>query len=529
MDSSSSLPEQLDAGKKKPQRRRRAKAPAAPAHVASGSSAASAADAASAAASDHGAPPVDVQVIYLVQPEQDELIQQDDALKAAFARLTGLQSGGDAAEAFPVGAAGESGEPADGAEGEDGASHVVDQDGNVLSKRALRRLSRPTVAHLKQGVSRPAIVEVVDTTAADPELLVFLKGVRAGVAVPKHWQTSTKFLAGKRGSEKLKYELPDYIANTGITKLRDASDDSAESLKERMRDRARPKMGRIDIDYQVLHDAFFKLQTMPRLTRHGELYYEGKEFEKDAAKFSPGMLSDELRRALGMPTVDRDGMPAAVAAPPPWLPNMQRVGPPPSYPGHQFPGVNAPIPAGAHYGMHAGGWGKPPVDQFGRSLYGDVFGLVVPKSSSEQAIDKKFKWGGFVREDADEPAEEERRPESEEDEDEEGAEGDADDAKPVVVSDAGASIAQAPLTVGTDAQPVDLRKRTNAAAAAHRILEQTTAELGTGFFGAGHGYAVPAEAAAVAGEAVPVGEAAVVAAPAAASSTAAQKPKKFKF
>jgi hypothetical protein len=36
----------------------------------------------------------------------------------------------------------------------------------------------------------------------------------------------------------------------------------------------------------------------------------------------PGVLSEELRRALGM----------ADSSPPPWLINMQRYGPPPSYP-----------------------------------------------------------------------------------------------------------------------------------------------------------------------------------------------------
>ena len=40
-----------------------------------------------------------------------------------------------------------------------------------------------------------------------------------------------------------------------------------------------PKVGKLDIDYQVLHDAFFKHQTKPNLTRLGEIYYEGKEFE----------------------------------------------------------------------------------------------------------------------------------------------------------------------------------------------------------------------------------------------------------
>ena len=54
---------------------------------------------------------------------------------------------------------------------------------------------------------------------------------------------------------------------------------------------------------------------------------------------------------------------------------MQRYGPPPSYPNLRVPGLNAPLPRGAAYGYHLGGWGKPPVDPYGRPLYGDVFGL----------------------------------------------------------------------------------------------------------------------------------------------------------
>lgn len=33
-------------------------------------------------------------------------------------------------------------------------------------------------------------------------------------------------------------------------------------------------MGKIDIDYQKLHDAFFRWQTKPKMTIHGDLYYE---------------------------------------------------------------------------------------------------------------------------------------------------------------------------------------------------------------------------------------------------------------
>jgi splicing factor 3B subunit 2 len=96
---------------------------------------------------------------------------------------------------------------------------------------------------------------------------------------------------------------------------------------------------------QVLHDAFFKFQTKPKLTSHGDLYFEGKEFEVRSTRnetkcinqdyfnlhmfssictgivhfqvklkeMKPGHLSQELKDALGMPE----------GAPPPWLINMQ--------------------------------------------------------------------------------------------------------------------------------------------------------------------------------------------------------------
>ena len=60
-------------------------------------------------------------------------------------------------------------------------------------------------------------------------------------------------------------------------------------------------MGKIDIDYQKLHDAFFKWQSKPKMTIHGDLYYEGKEFETKMKDKKPGELSDDLRIALGMP------------------------------------------------------------------------------------------------------------------------------------------------------------------------------------------------------------------------------------
>jgi len=40
-----------------------------------------------------------------------------------------------------------------------------------------------------------------------------------------------------------------------------------------------PKMGKIDISYEVLHDAFFKHMKKPKMTIHGDIYFEGKEEE----------------------------------------------------------------------------------------------------------------------------------------------------------------------------------------------------------------------------------------------------------
>merc|ERR1712048_1198334 len=187
--------------------------------------------------------------------------------------------------------------------------------------------------------------------------------------------------------------------------------------KSKMREKVRPKLGKIDIDYQKLHDAFFKWQTKPRMTYHGDLYYEGKEFEIRLKEKKPGNLSDDLRTALGMPIGQN-----AERVPPPWLIAMQRYGPPPSYPNLKVPGLNAPIPQGCSFGYHAGGWGKPPVDEYGRPLYGDVFGTD-QKSQDEMEIDASrlnFRWGQ-IETDSESESESEEEEDSDEDDKEKGS------------------------------------------------------------------------------------------------------------
>jgi len=162
---------------------------------------------------------------------------------------------------------------------------------------------RPLIATLKSAVERTDIVEPDDCNAPDCYLLVTLKAMRNTVPVPPHWLEKKKFLQGKRGFIKPPYKLPEYIENTGITKMREARLDHLgdQSLKQRQREKMRPKRGQMEIDYRILHDAFFRHQTKPpHMTTYGDLYYEGKEFELRFRKCRPGFVSDRLKRALGM-------------------------------------------------------------------------------------------------------------------------------------------------------------------------------------------------------------------------------------
>lgn len=100
-------------------------------------------------------------------------------------------------------------------------------------------------------------------------------------------------------------------------------------------------------------------------------------------------------------------------SPPPWLWMQQRYGPPPSYPNLRIPGLNSPIPPGCQYGNHAEGWGRPPVDEQGRPLYGDVFGVYVEEKATKKLNPEEEKLWGEIPENAVEEDDEEEEREAE--------------------------------------------------------------------------------------------------------------------
>jgi len=415
----------------------------------------------------------------ITEEDEDNPIYEDfKNIFEKFARLEGKEEDG-ADETKDEDASGDKAEQkqdekkgGSGDESESGSEDEDDGEGGSLSKKKKKLQRRMNIAELKRVCEKPEVVEIWDTTASDPQLLVFLKAYRNTVPIPRHWCQKRKFLQGKRGIEKPPWQLPDFIEATGISKMRQAYQEKEESkkLKQKQRDKTTPKMGKMDIDYQVLHDAFFRHQTKPKMTKVGGMYYEGKEFEASHANMKPGVLSEDLRECLGM----------GPNAPAPWLIYMQRYGPPPSYPSLKIPGLNASIPPGCRFGYEPGEWGKPPVDEFGRPVYGDVFGVQgEEKNPFEEVVNKAERWG--------ELQEEEEESEEEDDEDEEDDDETMSHATEEDIHTGTASMSSMPASGIETPDTIDLRKKT-VERPLYQVLEQQEASVGNALMGSSHVY-----------------------------------------
>ena len=121
----------------------------------------------------------------------------------------------------------------------------------VLSNKQRKKIERPTVFDLKCKTKYPENIEFVDTTSKDPNFLIYLKEYRNTIPVPSHWSHKKKFAEYSRKSDKMPFALPEFIENTGIAKIRAQmrEKEAGRALKQRVRDRMNPKLGRIDIDY----------------------------------------------------------------------------------------------------------------------------------------------------------------------------------------------------------------------------------------------------------------------------------------
>eukprot|EP01125_Pyxidicula_operculata_P004835 TRINITY_DN1802_c0_g1_i2.p1 TRINITY_DN1802_c0_g1~~TRINITY_DN1802_c0_g1_i2.p1 ORF type:complete len:295 (+),score=118.19 TRINITY_DN1802_c0_g1_i2:878-1762(+) len=188
----------------------------------------------------------------------------------------------------------------------------------------------------------------------------------------------------------------------------------------------------------------------------------------------PGVLSKELKEALGMPD----------NAPPPWLINMQHHGPPPSYPHLKIPGLNAPIPPGAEYGYHPGGWGRPPIDEHGRPIFSEVYAEDMPRARLHDIVH----WGVIQPRGEDESSEEEVQ---------ESLTEQLDRVIEVPLDDETDAGLATPMTEDGLKTPdaVVLRKKKREEASTpindgqlYQVLEQKEAHVGRSFYGSDHTY-----------------------------------------
>ena len=235
-----------------------------------------------------------------------------------------------------------------------------------LSSRQLRKSTKVPLALLKSATNNPQLVDWYDVDAKDPYLLVALKSQPNAVQVPEHWTAKREYLSQRKGLERHPFQLPKYIQDTGIQEMRGADD---RNLRQQQRDKVQPKMGRLDIDYQRLHDAFFKHQSKPRLFGFGDLYFEGREgedFKEEVLSLKPGVISSALRKALELPDNNR--------VPPPWISLMVKLGKSQSYKQLLIPGVD----------MEYDNKGYRDGSSRGQMMRGEHWGKLTEESESEE-------------------------------------------------------------------------------------------------------------------------------------------------
>lgn len=206
------------------------------------------------------------------------------------------------------------------------SNHEIENKNNSQNKSKLYY----NISDLKLISLKPELVESYDINSGNPILLLQLKNTLNSIPVPKNWANKSGYLNKKRGINSSNYKLPDYVEETGISKIRDPDIVDSRILKVKAKDKVNPKIGKIEFKYKLLYEAFFLKQTKSKLTNVGEIYYEGKDFERSLKKFQPGRLTDRLKAALGM----------TENCIPPFILNMQRYGTPPAYPYLKIPGIN---------------------------------------------------------------------------------------------------------------------------------------------------------------------------------------------
>jgi splicing factor 3B subunit 2 len=201
----------------------------------------------------------------------------------------------------------------------------------------------------EEGAHMARLVDEHDGNAEDPLFTVMIKNMRGVVPVPHHWANKGAYLKDQVDRESADWIVPGDIEATEVRDVRVKKDQKSLNIRAFMT---------CFLSGSPLASKTFHV----RLTRQGDVYYPGKWWPKRRPE--PGVLSERLRAALGMPSA---------TSPPPYLYGMQSLGAlPPAYPDIFIPGLNAPIPAGASWGNAEGQWGNPARNEANNFLFPTV-------------------------------------------------------------------------------------------------------------------------------------------------------------
>lgn len=50
----------------------------------------------------------------------------------------------------------------------------------------------------------------------DPKFLIYLKGTRNSVPIPRHWADKYRYLGHKRSIEQSRFTIPDFLVDAGV-------------------------------------------------------------------------------------------------------------------------------------------------------------------------------------------------------------------------------------------------------------------------------------------------------------------------
>merc|ERR1712032_1486466 len=132
----------------------------------------------------------------------------------------------------------------------------------TLSKRKNRVASRPSLVSSKQLSLKAEEVFSFDTTAEDPHTLLYLKSVFDSWEVPTNWDRRRCKTMTSCDPSAL-FVLPSFLLSTGVSAIRNHGLYDIDNTSHPGRNRIRPKSSRIQLNYDVLRDAFFKYQSKP--------------------------------------------------------------------------------------------------------------------------------------------------------------------------------------------------------------------------------------------------------------------------